>query len=1157
MVQRRIVAWVGLLVLGLAAWAFTGGPACYAANVFWDDAGNSANKLWSNFGNWSPDSSPASDDVFIGNLANAFNDVTLVDQTYGIDSLSITNGADVVNSTDSGATNDFRLNVSGLTTVSGAGSQILIYGADFPPFIFSSASGLDTDRLTINNGGTVTLNSTTAQGLAIVEVDGTTGTGLLDINTGGMLRGTGQIRLAENPASSTVLISNNGAITANTPTFFFGAAPAAGTLRIFASGANAANARFDWDGSPSNGVLNVNGNQTLDIDVSTGIDAFGGAMNLFTGSTIDIAHGWRLDTGTINANTAAFGLILIGQDPNPGAPAVIDGANWTMTGGTIEIADKWDSLQLDSQLVASGGTINNSGHMIFNGSASIQSGVDFNMIDGGASLTVNSSVNIFTPNFDLDGNTSSGNVTTINAGGDLDLALGAGADENFGHTINMNGGRLEVTTADNTWSLSSGGEINVDGGGISTIQGETFGINGEINVAGNSLLNIRTPSNYSSAAKVVVKAGSTLDHPLIAVTTYNGGSYTGGGILKTGNAVIASSTTMDVATVDLDDGDMTINNGATLTVNADSIDDTGDGIDRTITISDTGRLAVNISGGGAWTVDGGGRISYVGNASVGTFLAGSNIKMNGTLNVTGDGQTNAVLNIGSTGTVNIQTAGQPLRLARGNLTTNANTLDGGTINGPGLLNASTGRALRGKGTINADVDFDGSAELVALGGLLTVNGNILDVGTLGANGVGSRLHLANALDSSVTQNGIRLENKAAIQGATITLSTKNLRGRGTVQNRINNNNSIIAQGGGELRIDNANNVWDGSTNSGVLRAQTGDLRLIDNNDYAFEGTVQVDSGQEVFASGFALDFQPTSNLILTKGIYRSTEATDFGGSITVNAGGNSAIRIPAAATFESTSSTTLDGNLELENSGTVIESGATFAGGSSLINLAGSTLTLLDGADVDVLLENRGTLVLGASPGQTSGTDFQQSATGKLEIELQGTGLSAYDRMSLTSIAQLGGELEVSLIGGFSPLVDDLFTIITAPGSVLGTFSFEDFSGAALAPGLAWDVLYNPTNVQLQVVSLPAFTADFDNDGDVDGDDLVHWEGNFGGPGSDADGDGDSDGADFLAWQQQFGSGVPLPAASSNVPEPSTLLLASLAACFGLLTRRNKGSAVI
>ena len=52
--------------------------------------------------------------------------------------------------------------------------------------------------------------------------------------------------------------------------------------------------------------------------------------------------------------------------------------------------------------------------------------------------------------------------------------------------------------------------------------------------------------------------------------------------------------------------------------------------------------------------------------------------------------------------------------------------------------------------------------------------------------------------------------------------------------------------------------------------------------------------------------------------------------------------------------------------------------------------------------------------------------------------------------------------------------------------------------------------------------GDFDNDGDVDGNDLSQWQGDFGLNGnSDADFDGDSDGADFLAWQRNLtGSGA-------------------------------------
>jgi hypothetical protein len=71
--------------------------------------------------------------------------------------------------------------------------------------------------------------------------------------------------------------------------------------------------------------------------------------------------------------------------------------------------------------------------------------------------------------------------------------------------------------------------------------------------------------------------------------------------------------------------------------------------------------------------------------------------------------------------------------------------------------------------------------------------------------------------------------------------------------------------------------------------------------------------------------------------------------------------------------------------------------------------------------------------------------------------------------------------------------------------------------------------------------ADFDEDGDVDGHDLVEWRASFGTTGTaahmdgDADGDADVDGGDFLPWQRQLGAAT--SAAGAAVPEPATLLL--------------------
>lgn len=80
-------------------------------------------------------------------------------------------------------------------------------------------------------------------------------------------------------------------------------------------------------------------------------------------------------------------------------------------------------------------------------------------------------------------------------------------------------------------------------------------------------------------------------------------------------------------------------------------------------------------------------------------------------------------------------------------------------------------------------------------------------------------------------------------------------------------------------------------------------------------------------------------------------------------------------------------------------------------------------------------------------------------------------------------------------------------------------------------------------LTINRLTADFDDDGDVDADDLTVWKGNFGPTAAaDANGDGVSDGADFLAWQREFGLGVaPLGnVAVSAVPEPGSIVLASI-----------------
>lgn len=1118
----------------------------------WLDGGS--DKLWSTSNNWQFGNDPYNSPVTIGNHIDAKNDTTLVDQFYEVDSLTLSNGADVVLSPDGGTTS-FAMQVHGNVLIGGAvdtsDSILTLYDAPGQGGVSFSA-----ETMTIANYGRVKLDSINAASseLAILEITD----GLLDNiagNTGG-ISGNGLILLSDNlGVFPTTLLNNDGFITAGYVNgSILGTPPPATTLQITATDFAA---RFDWDGFFDAGTLQVYGNATLDIDVQPGegisSDAFDGFMNLSTGSTIDIAHAWTFGkssgtgTGEMNINTASFALVGPGQDPSPGPAAHIAGANWTMVGGTMNISDEWDTLQLDSEVSASGGTIENSGTIIFNANASFQSAVDFNMNGGGASLIVNAGVNIATPDFDLDGEGQPGNVTTINSGGVLNLGLGAGADEDFNHTINLNGGHLQVTTADNSWSLQLSGKINAGGGGNSKITGETLYVRGKIMVHDNSLLVVGADSVYSGSTNVIIEAGSTLDHSTV---TYNGGSYTGGGVFKKGDATINNHTTWDVDTVDLDDGTTTLN--ANLTINADSIDDMGGGMGSTITIDDTSTLTVNVTGG-SWTVDFPGSIVYNGGAISEAFLQGSDVILNGEMEIHGDGRTYAVLNIGSTGVINIASAGN-FRLSSGDSTTHINTIAGGTINGPGAFHADTQAALHGFGTINSDLHFHFSHNsLIAKNGTLTLNGAILGVGTLGTSGATAVLNVTNPWNTNVI-NSTFLQD-GLLQGATIMNDGNNgIDGFGEVTAQVINNTRISANGG-TMIYNNKTNDWDGATNTGQIIADNGNVELQDTSAFLFNGTVQANSGREVFTNGFALEFSPSSNLNLMGGTYRSTHSTEFGGALNVGAGNDSTLQISGTATIGNGSVINLTGNLLLQSPETVVQQGATFAGGGALINTADRTLRILDGADVDALLENSGTLALGNSPGQTTGLDFQQNASGVWDLEIGGLGLNDFDRMNLTGLASLDGTLDLSLILGFTPTLGDTFNILSASGGVAGMFS-SVIQPETLSDDLMFDVNYLGSIVQLEVIGVPMFTADFDNDGDVDADDLTQWQDNFGGPGSDADADadGDSDGVDFLAWQRQLGSGVSALASSNTVPEPSTFLLICLAACFGLLIQGHSDS---
>jgi hypothetical protein len=1150
--------WIGAIALIAATMAR---PA--AAQRSWDDNGNDASKEWSIVGNWNPNGTPAGEPITIGDLANAANDTTLVDQNFSIDSLTVSNGADV-------DTSGNELAVNGVTTIGGAGVQILVR-----PRSVGDQDGLDAEGIVVNADAALRLTGeigTTAGG--IVELE----SGLFEINAGGEAGGHGTIQLVEAVAGQ--VMENSGELYVSSRPDVGTIAP--GTLTITHAGSGTGT--LDLDGDNEAGVVDVDDGSglfttalTLVVEVPLA-DSFSGQMDIGYSDTVNIASPWTMDgDGILNFN---------------GGTGTLAGGTLTVNGAATRVNLNGGTAVFQNNLTFTDGDFRfDSGTVQFDGITTFPDATDFVVNAAAVTIVVNSVVDIGDLSVGADEDLAWDNAQTIvNAAGDLNISveninLGASNSDRYDATLTINSGNVDVRVSDGVWVLGGVVNINNSAADIPLLSGDTIEIGdesnliyGEVNVGGSGVSQISAPINFKARTRVNVGAGAVLVTGAVTFESVDGladAEFTGTGIWRlAGTNTVSETTTINMTggTVDLDNSEifaLIANNTdveAPLTINAATVADYGSSktfLGNTtfsnLTIQNlaaNGTLTVNLDDpGGEWTVNSVGILNLENDKVEATLLAGSDVNLNGTVNVTGDVRTDARVDIG--GTVNVLMAGEPLRLSGGNLSNDLNTIAGGTINGPGILGADSGSALHGFGTINADVDFDSSSNLKADDGTLTVTGTLLDANAVGTNDDDGVLNVTNAWNT----NTVALVdlNGGELAGASITNDgTAGINGDGLVSARVINNTRIDAENNALLLVETAanNNDWDGTTNTGQLNALSGDLEIRDTAAFLFDGTVSALTGRTVFANGFELEFEPASTLSLTGSLYRSTNATDIGGTVTIGAG-TSALRNGGTTVFEGTSSTTLTGDLRLDNPSR-INAGATFSGGGTLVNVVNRTLTLADGADVDVVLQNDGTLVLGASAGQTLGLGFQQTEDGAWDVELGGTGLNDFDRMNLTGAALLDGTLELALINGYVPNFGDTLDILSATGGVTETFASVQ-QPATMPAWLEFDLVYSPTLVQLVVV--PRLLGDYNQNGVVDAADYTVWRDTYGAlaiefSGADGDGNGTIDAGDYDVWRAHFGetAGGGSGQVTGAAPEPTCLVLAFLACGAPLIDERRRRS---
>ena len=135
-----------------------------------------------------------------------------------------------------------------------------------------------------------------------------------------------------------------------------------------------------------------------------------------------------------------------------------------------------------------------------------------------------------------------------------------------------------------------------------------------------------------------------------------------------------------------------------------------------------------------------------------------------------------------------------------------------------------------------------------------------------------------------------------------------------------------------------------------------------------------------------------------------------------------------------------DGGLSFTTKDAFIDTGTVFTNehvditGGLTIG-AGRTLGIREGYSLNRSLTNHGTLAPGLQLGSITVANYAQFSDGTLNIQLRNTTVDTeYDRVNTPGAAFLAGKLSVSTLSGFSPAVNDTFTVVTA-ASITGAFT--------------------------------------------------------------------------------------------------------------------------
>lgn len=518
----------------------------------------------------------------------------------------------------------------------------------------------------------------------------------------------------------------------------------------------------------------------------------------------------------------------------------------------------------------------------------------------------------------------------------------------------------------------------------------------------------------------------------------------------------------------------------------------------TLTLTDVSEMGSSVAGGSGGSTAASNRPGANGQATgSGMFLMGNDVTINvstGTQAMRGAIVESAVNESGgSISNSSVEKSGSgTLQLLGTNFYLGGTTITEGTLQlGNGGTTGSIVGDVQNNGTLainrSNDLSFDGA---ISGNGALTKDG-----------GSNLTLNAANTHTGKTTiaEGSIILGNAQALQNSEVEIGVDNgldLNGQSDVTLGGLSGSGDLAAGSTNLTLEvtgtaiysgdvtglaSLTKSGDGSQTLGSLPTTTGGV-MVESGELAITGALFTQAIPEIngkFTANGLIGTNPTGtgtlaangNLLVGDGT--STDGYEFGGTLEV---GTEAVTLLDADKAELGSSTTMEGGTLTSNNGIELGAAETFTG-EGTVNNSFTNLGTVTGQDAGLTFNGNvngdgdflGEVIFNGiySPGNSPADVTLEDPTfnGQVVFELGGLAAgSEFDFLDITGGANLGGDLELVYIDGFTAHAGDIFLFLD--GSYTGAFTDIIFPDAQ-----NWFISYDDDSISVGVVPEPTTGA--------------------------------------------------------------------------------------